>query len=116
MPRPLDAQGERARAQSEGAAAPPERSPVPRERVGPYRLLRRIGSGGMASVFEAKDELLGHRVAIKLLHPHIGEKAGAAERFLREGRATGRIRHPHVVQVHALGEEAGLPYLAMELL
>jgi serine/threonine protein kinase len=83
---------------------------------GPYRVVRQIGSGGMASIFEAVDPRLGHRVALKRLHPHIAERPGAAARFLREGRAAARIRHPHVVQVFALGDDESSPYLAMELL
>jgi serine/threonine protein kinase len=83
---------------------------------GPYRIIRRIGTGGMGSVFEAEDTGLGHRVALKLLHPHVAERPGAARRFLREGRAAARIRHPHVVQVFALGTDGDTPYLAMELL
>jgi serine/threonine-protein kinase len=87
------------------------------EHFGPYRVVRQIGSGGMASIYEALDTHLGHRVAIKRLHPHIAARAGASERFLGEGRAAARIRHPHVVQVFALGSEgAPSPYLAMELL
>jgi tRNA A-37 threonylcarbamoyl transferase component Bud32 len=85
-------------------------------RFGPYRILRHIRSGGMGSVFEAEDTGLGHRVALKLLHPHVARSPGAAARFLREGRAAARIRHPHVVQVFALGAEGDTPYLAMELL
>ena len=83
---------------------------------GPYRILRRIGSGGMGAIFEAEDTGLGHRVALKLLHPHVARRPGAVERFLREGRAAARIRHPHVVQVFALGLKEETPYLAMELL
>jgi serine/threonine protein kinase len=70
----------------------------------------------MGSVFEAEDTGLGRRVALKLLHPHVAERTGAARRFLREGRAAARIAHPHVVQVLALGSEGDTPYLAMELL
>jgi serine/threonine-protein kinase len=70
----------------------------------------------MGSLFEAEDTGLKHRVALKLLHPHIGRRPGATERFLREGRAAARIRHPHVVQVFALGLEGETAYLAMELL
>jgi serine/threonine-protein kinase len=87
-----------------------------RTHFGPYRVVRRIGCGGMGSIFEAEDTGLGHRVALKLLHPHVAGRPGAAERFLREGRAAARIRHPHIVQVFALGTEGGTPYLAMELL
>jgi serine/threonine protein kinase len=85
-------------------------------RFGPYLVLRRIGTGGMGSIFEAEDSGLGHRVALKLLHPHLAWRPGATARFLREGRAAARIRHPHVVQVFALGTEGSTPYLAMELL
>jgi serine/threonine protein kinase len=83
---------------------------------GPYRVVARIGSGGMGTVYEAVDTRLGRLVALKLLHPHIAQNPSASKRFLREGRAAARIRHPHVVQVLALGTEAGAPFLAMELL
>jgi serine/threonine-protein kinase len=86
------------------------------EHCGPYRIVRQIGSGGMGSIFEAIDIHLGNRVALKRLHPHVASRPGATARFLREGRAAARIRHPHVVQVLALGEHDALPYLAMELL
>jgi eukaryotic-like serine/threonine-protein kinase len=86
------------------------------ETFGAYRVLRQIGSGGMATIFAAVDTTLGHRVAIKRLHPHIAARPGATERFLREGRAAARIRHPHVVQIFALGTAGETPYLAMELL
>ncbi len=86
------------------------------DKLGPYRLVRYLGSGGMGSIFEAQDTHLGHRVALKRLHPHVAERASATERFLREGRAAARVRHPHVVQVLALGQHDGAPYLAMELL
>jgi serine/threonine-protein kinase len=83
---------------------------------GPYRLVRVIGSGGMGLIYEAIDTRLGLRVALKQLHPHVASRPGAAERFLREGRAAARIRHPHVVQVFTLGTGEDGPYLAMELL
>jgi serine/threonine protein kinase len=83
---------------------------------GPYRVLTCIGSGAMGTVHEAFDTRLGRTVALKRLHPHIAESPGASERFLREGRAAARIRHPHVVQVLALGNDGGAPFLAMERL
>jgi serine/threonine-protein kinase len=85
-------------------------------RFGPYRVIRLVGSGGMGSVYEAEDTGLGHRVALKLLHPHVSRRAGATKRFLREGRAAARVQHPHVVQILSLGVEGDAPYLAMELL
>jgi hypothetical protein len=83
---------------------------------GPYRVIGSIGSGAMGTVYEAVDTRLGRLVALKRLHPHIADSPGASERFLREGQAAARIRHPHVVQVLALGSEGGAPFLAMELL
>jgi serine/threonine-protein kinase len=83
---------------------------------GPYKVVRQIGSGGMGSIFEAVHGRLGHRVAVKRLHPHVAARPGATERFLREACAAARIRHPHVVQVFAHDEETAGPYLAMELL
>ena len=70
----------------------------------------------MATIFEAVDTTLGNRVALKRLHPHIAARPGACERFLREGRAAARVRHPHVVQILALNADGGDPCLVMELL
>ena len=70
----------------------------------------------MGTVYEAIDTRLGRLVALKRLHPRIADHPGASERFLREGRAAARVRHPHVVQVLALGSDDGSPFLAMELL
>ncbi len=83
---------------------------------GQYRVLSCIGSGAMGTVYEAIDTRLGRLVALKRLHPHVADNPGASDRFLREGRAAARVRHPHVVQVLALGSEDGSPFLAMELL
>jgi serine/threonine protein kinase len=85
-------------------------------RFGPYRLVRRIGSGGMGEIFEARDTCLGHRVALKLLHRDIAKRAGASDLLLREGLAAARVQHPHVIRVLSWGTERGTPYLAMELL
>lgn len=86
-------------------------------RVGRYALHRRLGVGGMGAVYEGVHEDLGKRVAIKLLHPQTAESAEARARFLREGRALARIRHPHVAEVFDVGQEpTGLLYLVMELL
>jgi serine/threonine-protein kinase len=85
-------------------------------RCGPYRIIRQIGGGAMAAVFEAEDTHLRMRVALKRLHSHVAERPGAAGRFLREGRAAARIKHRHVVQVFGLAADTGDPYLAMELL
>ena len=85
--------------------------------LGPYRLLRRLGEGGMGIVYLAEDSTLGRQVAIKVLRKHDGEghrEAARVRRFLREARSAARLNHPHVVTIHAVGEQAGAPYLVME--
>ncbi len=84
--------------------------------VGHYHLLREIGRGAMATVYEAEHVRLGKRVALKAMHPHLAADERASSRFLREGRAAARIRSPHVVEVFDVGTEDGTPYLVMELL
>ena len=94
----------------------PDIGAEPARQIGPYRVVKQLGRGGMAVVLEGEDVRLGQRVAIKQLHPHVAERSGAAARFLREGRAAAAVRHPHIVQVLTLGDAEGVPYLAMELL
>lgn len=84
--------------------------------VGQYVLLREIGRGAMATVYEARHAKLGKRVALKRMHPHLAADATASERFLREGRVAAQIHHDHVVDVFDVGAEDGVPYLVMELL
>ncbi|MFD9822465.1 serine/threonine-protein kinase [Streptomyces violascens] len=86
--------------------------------AGRYRLGGRLGRGGMGTVWRAQDELLGRQVAVKELHPEGGAPATAA---LREARAVAQIKHPHVIVVHDVVEEAGpegaggRSYIVMEL-
>jgi serine/threonine protein kinase len=85
-------------------------------KLGPYEILRFIGQGGTASVFEARHTLLGKLVAIKILHEHLASDAEVAGRFVREARITAQLRHPHAIDVLDVGEERGVAYLVMELL
>jgi serine/threonine protein kinase/Leucine-rich repeat (LRR) protein len=85
-------------------------------RVGPYRILRQLGAGGMGIVFQAEDVQLKRQVALKMLHPDAAAKRGARERFLREARAAAALEHEHIVTIFQVGEERGTPYLAMQLL
>jgi serine/threonine-protein kinase len=85
-------------------------------KLGPYEVVRFIGQGGTASVFEARHALLGKRVAIKLLHEHLADDTELAARFLREGRVASQLRHPHALEIVDVGEHGGLAYLAVELL
>ncbi|TGA98829.1 serine/threonine-protein kinase [Streptomyces palmae] len=86
--------------------------------AGRYRLSKRIGSGGMGTVWLAEDELLGRRVAVKQLHisPHQSddELATLHERTRREARSAARITHPNVVVVHDVVTHQGLPCIVME--
>ena len=81
-----------------------------------YRILERIGSGGMADVYCAEDQQLGRRVALKLLHRRFSEDQEFVERFRREASAAAGLQHPNVVQVFDRGAWDGTYYLAMELL
>ncbi len=95
--------------------AAPAQDAMP-ERIGPYRLLREIGSGGMASVWlaERTDMLQGRQVALKLPHG-AWRRAGLAERMAREREILATLNHPNIARLYAGGvAEAGQPYLALE--
>lgn len=88
-----------------------------REEIGPYRILRAIGKGGMATVYEAVREEIERRVAIKVLHREFAMNTEHAERFLNEARAVNRICHPSIVRIDEFGRlPDGTTYLVMELL
>src|SRR5919199_1489511 len=82
-----------------------------------YRVVRHVANGGMASVWEAHDELLDRAVAVKLLAPHLSEDERARRRFQREARAAaGLSSHPHVVTIYDVGEFDGRVFMVMELM
>ena len=89
-------------------------SDLPFERLGGFRLLERVGSGGSAEVYLAMQESLGRRVALKLLRPELLGDPTALERLRREALAIARLDHPHIAGVIEVGQEAGVPYLAMD--
>jgi tRNA A-37 threonylcarbamoyl transferase component Bud32 len=89
---------------------------APGTTVGQYQVLRRIGAGGMAEVYEATHEGLNKRVAIKTLRRQYAENETIVARFLREGQVASRIRHPNIVDVTDVGVIDGLPCLVMEYL
>ncbi len=84
------------------------------ERLGEFRLLERIGGGGMGLVFLAEQAGLGRQVALKVVRPEHLYFPGARERFVREIEAVARLDHPGIVPIHTCGEQAGLPYYAMD--
>ena len=83
---------------------------------GRFHIVRLLGEGGMGAVYEAVHTGLKKRVAIKTLLPSIAQGADARARFLREGEAASRMRHPNVVDVTDVDTEGGIPYLVMEYL
>ena len=84
---------------------------------GKFRILKRIGAGGMGSVYLASEPAMGREVAIKILHPKLKGRADLVSRFRREARAMSQLRHPHTVRVFMYGElEDGSLYIVMEML
>jgi eukaryotic-like serine/threonine-protein kinase len=81
---------------------------------GRYRVLSRLGSGGMADVYLAQDMLLGRQVAVKVLHRHFSEDQEFVERFRREASSAAGLSHPNIVAIFDRGEWNGTYYIAME--
>src|ERR1700729_3060976 len=92
-------------------------APTPNTLIdGRYKVLSKLGSGGMADVFLAEDEQLSRKVALKLLHERFSEDPDFVERFRREAQAAAGLQHPNVVGIYARGEYADPYYIAMEYL
>ncbi len=98
--------------ETEGAGAAVASGP-PRQ-LGGNRLERLVGRGGMGEVWLAFDPKLERHVAIKTMAPGLAASPDAVARFYREARAVARLNHPHIVQIHQVGEEEGAPFFAME--
>jgi serine/threonine protein kinase len=95
--------------------SPPDRSDD-LGRLGPYRVVRLLGEGGMGFVFLGADDALGRPVALKVMRPEVAAQPTARARFLREGRAAAAVKSDHVITIYQVGEENGVPFLAMEFL
>jgi eukaryotic-like serine/threonine-protein kinase len=86
------------------------------EKLGPYRVLARLGAGGMGQVFRAVDPRLEREVAVKLLHSGSASDPDLQRRFALEARAASALNHPNIVTVHDFGEEDGVAYIVTELI
>lgn len=87
------------------------------ERIGPYRVVRKLGEGGMGAVLEAVQEPIGRRVAVKVLHRKYAQEPQITKRFFTEARAVNLIDHPGIVQISDYGQlPDGTAYLVMEYL
>ncbi|HVS16459.1 MAG TPA: protein kinase [Thermoanaerobaculia bacterium] len=92
-----------------------EREPAHgRRTVGPYRLERRLGAGGMGEVWSAHDERLGRRVALKQILPGTDDRR-LRDRFVREARSAARLNHPAIIQIYDILEHEGVTWLVLEL-
>jgi serine/threonine protein kinase len=85
-------------------------------RLGPYRVLKQLGVGGMGIVYKAEDISLQRPVALKVMRPDRAADPEARQRFLREARATAALKHAHIVTIYQVGEDRGVPFFAMEYL
>jgi eukaryotic-like serine/threonine-protein kinase len=79
-----------------------------------YRVLAKLGAGGMGEVYLAEDLALKRKVALKFLQAGTSPSGHARQRFLREARAAATLHHPNIVHIYEVGEADGMPFIAME--
>jgi serine/threonine-protein kinase len=79
-----------------------------------YKIISKLGQGGMGEVYLAEDSRLDRKVALKILPQHLSDRAELRERFEREARAVSSLNHPHICTLHDIGEQDGIHYLVME--
>src|SRR5262249_42213266 len=84
-------------------------------RLGPYEIVAPLGAGGMGEVYRAKDSRLGREVAIKVLPAALASDPERLKRFAKEARWGSALNHPNIVTVYEIGSDAGVEYIAMEL-
>jgi eukaryotic-like serine/threonine-protein kinase len=95
-------------------SSPPSSSMIGTVLSGRYRLEAKLGSGGMSTVYLARDETLDRPVAVKVMHREMSEQEDQLQRFRQEARAVAKLTHPNVVSVIDAGEDGGFPYIVFE--
>jgi serine/threonine protein kinase/Tol biopolymer transport system component len=84
--------------------------------LGPYEIVSKLGAGGMGEVYKACDTRLDRTVAVKVLPPHIAQRADLRKRFEREARSVASLNHPHICVLHDIGKQDDTSYMVMEFL